>query len=77
MKKETLKKVFLCEFWKIFKNTFFTEHIRATASALLLLLGGCSKQPKVCPEISKLLSSGGVLQSRSFFDIQKNLRTAM
>ena len=33
--------MFFCEFYKIFKNTFFTEHLRATAfecSALLYLL---------------------------------------
>ena len=30
--KETLAKVFFCEFYEIFKNTFFTKHLRATAS---------------------------------------------
>ena len=29
-KKETLAQVFSCEFWEIFKNTFFTEHLRKT-----------------------------------------------
>ena len=41
IKKETPTQVFFCEFYKIFKNTFFTEHLRATAfecSALLYLL---------------------------------------
>ena len=33
IKKETLPQVFSCEFCKISKNTFFTEHLRATASA--------------------------------------------
>ena len=32
MKKETLAQVFSCEFCKISKNTFFTEHLRTTAS---------------------------------------------
>ena len=32
IKKETLAQVFYCEFLKIFKNTFFTEHLRVTAS---------------------------------------------
>ena len=32
IKKETLVQVFSCEFWEIFKNTFFTEHLEATAS---------------------------------------------
>ena len=32
IKKETLAQVFFCEFCKIPKNTFFTEHFRATAS---------------------------------------------
>ena len=31
-KKETLAQVFSCEFCKISKNTFFTEHLRAAAS---------------------------------------------
>ena len=32
MKKETLAQVFFfCEFCEISKNTFFTEHLRATA----------------------------------------------
>ena len=33
IKRETLAQVFSCEFWAIFKNTFFTEHLRTTASA--------------------------------------------
>ena len=28
-------KMFLCDFCKIFQNAFFTEHLRATAAALL------------------------------------------
>ena len=32
IKKEALAQVFPCEFSKISKNTFFTEHLRATAS---------------------------------------------
>ena len=32
IKKETLAQVFSCELCKIFKNTFFTEHLRTTAS---------------------------------------------
>ena len=32
IKKETLAQVFSCEFCEISKNTFFTEHFRATAS---------------------------------------------
>ena len=38
IKKETLAQVFSCEFCKIFKNTFFTEHILATASAHVMNL---------------------------------------
>ena len=33
IKKETLSQVFSCEFCKISKNTFFTEHLRTNASA--------------------------------------------
>ena len=32
IKKETRAQVFSCEFCEIFKNTFFTEHLRTTAS---------------------------------------------
>ena len=32
IKKETLAQVFSCEFYEIFKNTFFTENLRTTAS---------------------------------------------
>ena len=35
IKKETLAQVFPCEFCEISKNIFFTEHLRATASAFL------------------------------------------
>ena len=31
IKKETLAQVLCCEFYKIIKNTFFTEHLRMTA----------------------------------------------
>ena len=34
IKKETLAQVFFCEFCEISKNTFFTEHLWATASHL-------------------------------------------
>ena len=32
IKKEALAQVFRCEFCEIFKNSFFPEHLRATAS---------------------------------------------
>ena len=32
VKKETLAQVFSCEVCEVSKNTFFTEHLRATAS---------------------------------------------
>ena len=32
IKKETVAQVFSCEFSEISKNTFFTEHLRTTAS---------------------------------------------
>ena len=34
IKKETLAQVLFCEFCEIFKNTFFTEHLRTTASVI-------------------------------------------
>ena len=35
IKKETLTQVSSCEFYEISKNTFFTEHLWATASKSL------------------------------------------
>ena len=35
IKKETLVQVFSCEFSEISKNTFFTEHLWATASVII------------------------------------------
>ena len=37
IKKETLAQVFSCDFCKISKMTFFTEHLRATTSGLVKL----------------------------------------
>ena len=37
IKKETLAQVFSCEFCKIFKNTFFTEQLWTTDSAMRTL----------------------------------------
>ena len=37
IKKESLAQVFSCEFCEFFKNTFFTEHLRVTASETELL----------------------------------------
>ena len=34
IKKETLAQVFSSEFCKIFKNIFFTEHLRTTTSVI-------------------------------------------
>ena len=40
IKKDTLAQVFSCEFCEISKNTFVTEHLRATASENLFLCIG-------------------------------------
>ena len=37
IKKETLAQVFSCEFYEIFKNTYFEEHLRTTASGFWCL----------------------------------------
>ena len=36
IKTEALGQVFSCEFWEIFKNTFFTRHLRSTAIAFFV-----------------------------------------
>ena len=38
-KKETLAQVFSCELCEIFKNDFFVEHLRVTATVFCLFLG--------------------------------------
>lgn len=38
IKKETMPQVFFCKFFKLFKNTFFMEHIRQTASGSSFVL---------------------------------------
>ena len=38
IKKETLAQVFFCQFYKTFKNTFFTEQLRVTASDIRMQL---------------------------------------
>ena len=35
LKRETVKQVFSCEFCEFSKNTFFTEHLWATASVIV------------------------------------------
>ena len=35
LKRETLAEVFSCEFCEVSKNTFFTEHLWATASVIM------------------------------------------
>ena len=40
IKKDTLTQFFSCEFSEIFKNIFFTEHLRTTATELLLKMVG-------------------------------------
>ena len=40
IKKETMAQVFSCEFYEIFKNIFFTEHLWTTASEVCLYLFG-------------------------------------
>ena len=35
MRKDTLTQVFYCDFWEVFKNTFFTEQLWTTASEIL------------------------------------------
>ena len=36
IKKETLAQIFSCEFWEISKYTFFTEHVWATTSIVII-----------------------------------------
>ena len=40
-KRETPTKIFSCEFCKIFKNTYFVEHLRTNASAPVASINYC------------------------------------
>ena len=55
-KKETLVQVFSCEFCEISENTFFTEHLRTTASAFSF----------------SEAATGGVLRKKLFLKISLN-----
>ena len=65
IKKETLTKVFSCEFCEIFKNTFFTEHLRTTASALSAKCGKFSGKASGCFQIKRSVSQFGNNQTIS------------
>ena len=56
IKKETLAQVFSCEFCKISKNTFFTDHLRTTASVRF------KKKYLLCT-----LSSSRLVQTRHYY----------
>ena len=43
--KKALAQVFSCEFWKIFKNTFLTEHLLTMASVLFYYFSKAYSEP--------------------------------
>ena len=52
IQKETLAKVFRCEYSEIFRNTFFTEYLRTTASVSTHFCGyrfNIKKIARLCP----------------------------
>ena len=64
IKKETLTKVFSCEFYEISKNTFFTEHLWKSASIV-----SPRKIIKVAPQVKKIQEELGSanIHPESFF----------
>ena len=44
IKKETLAQVSSCEFCEVSKNNFFTQHLRTTASVMMLLMTSSNDQ---------------------------------
>ena len=64
IKKETLTKVFSCEFYEISKNTFFTEHLWKSASIV-----SPRKIIKVAPQVKKIQEELGSanIHLESFF----------
>ena len=82
IKKETLAQVFPCEFCKIPKNTFFTEHLWTTGSGCLSMLllkrrgkierdpfHSTLKQEGVCHEYGPVMS---VFLPLHYFYLQKS-----
>ena len=69
LKKEVLAQVFPCEFCKIFKNTFFTEHVWATAFAhvmnllLFLILESMNMIVLICCKNMTIIFSKSVTNS--------------
>ena len=63
IKKESLAQVFSCEFCEISKNTFFTEHLRTTASPFPELL---EEYPmlsrRLSPKLTRLPTTEGEAQ---------------
>ena len=57
--KETMAQVVSCEFCEIFKNIFFTEHLRETAS------GFSSSCKKISKNMEQKLCHFSVIQSKS------------
>ena len=51
IKKETLAKLFSCEFCEVSKSTFFTEHLPVTASNKCKVSSNLGDYPKVLPNI--------------------------
>ena len=62
IKKETMAQMFSCKCCGIFKNTFFTEHLRTTASDNSIVRFPCSAQN--LPLTIPLLNSGFFLQAQ-------------
>ena len=60
IKKQALAQMFSCEFCKISKNTFFTEHLRATASKQVAV-------PLQCLQTAKSLISSSRRTGETIF----------
>ena len=71
IKKETLVQVFSCEFYKILKNTFFTEHLRTTAfvKSLIKYYLNFESFPKICL-ITFLISIGNFDEGITFREVK-------
>ena len=63
IKKETLAQVFFCEFCEIFKNTFFTEHLRTIVSVSNQKERQCYDQQKITGGNLKYISSKNFTRS--------------
>ena len=69
-----LVQVFSCEFYEIFKDIFFVEHLRATAFVCCQMMNTLQLKNHISESLSSYGQNGvrGVLQEKVFLEILQN-----